>query len=422
MKENIYRLIKSLLVLLVSLTASIYILSKPTYAFFPSSSEIYEGIDVSSWQKQINFTKVKKSGIEIVYIKSSEGFTLVDPYFERNYSNAKANGLKVGFYHYVTARSINDAERQAQFFVSNISNKEVDCKLAMDFESFGDLNVDQINQIGLTFIKEVERLSKKEVIIYSNTNDARTIFNGELTNYPLWVAQYGVSKPSENGKWNSWAGWQYTSTGKVDGINTYVDRDQFTKEVFLSNSSPIIPSKPDSSENQGTSNENNYSTITIKWGDTLSALALKYDTTVETLVRLNNIANPNLIYAGNTLIVPTKESVDGNKETISSETIYIVKRGDTLSKIALKYNTTVAKIAKINNIQNVNLIYTGQRLVIPTGRFNITSNNNQIVYKIKRGDTLWSISRKYKIPIAQIVMQNRIKNPNLIYAGNTLIL
>ena len=205
--------------------ASMYILSNPVYAISPSSDVIYEGIDVSSWQREIDFKKVKNAGIEIVYIKSSEGFTLIDPYFERNYSNAKANGLKVGFYHYLTARSVSDAKKQAEFFVSNISNKQVDCKLAMDFESFGNLNTDQINQIGLAFIKEVEYLSGKKTIVYSNTNDARTIFEGELTNYPLWLAQYKVSKPSSNDKWNYWAGWQYTSTGRIDGINAYVDID-----------------------------------------------------------------------------------------------------------------------------------------------------------------------------------------------------
>lgn len=91
--------------------------------------------------------------------------------------------------------------------------------------------------------------------------------------------------------------------------------------------------------------------IKIKWGDTLSQLAIKYNTTVAELVRLNNIQNPNLIYAGNYLIVPVKG------ENTSNTTIYTVKSGDTLSEIAQMFNTTVSKIAQENNIQNVNLIY-----------------------------------------------------------------
>ena len=407
------KILKIVLIFFIVMTLPVYILIRPTYAFSPSSKVQYDGIDVSSWQREIDFEKVKKAGIEIVYIKSSEGFTLVDPYFERNYREAKKYGLKVGFYHYVTARSVEAARTQAKFFVSNISGKVPDCKLAMDFESFGDLSVSEINQIGLTFIREVETLSGKEAIVYSNTYTARTIFSGELTKYPLWVAQYGVSNPTSNGKWDTWAGWQYTSTGRVDGINGYVDRDIFTEDILLSKNNNPIPDQEQRPQEPSTGT----TVITIKWGDTLSSLAIQYNTTVPELVKLNNIKNPNLIYAGDTLIVPTKETMPDNDDT-SLDTIYIVKRGDTLSQIALKFSTTVSAIARLNNIKNVNLIYTGQRLIIPTG----TNTQGKIVYQIKRGDTLWSISRRYGVPIATIVRQNRIKNPNLIYAGNTLII
>ena len=156
-------------------------------------------------------------------------------------------------------------------------------------------------------------------------------------------------------------------------------------------------------------------TIIIKWGDTLSQLALDYDTTVEELVELNNIENPNLIYAGDTLLVPANGSSQGGT---SDETIYIVKKGDTLSQIALDFGTTVNAIARRNNIKNVNLIYPGQVLIIPSS----SGNTNYIIYKIQYGDTLWSISRRYGVSIAYLVRLNRIPNPNLIYAGNTLLI
>ena len=84
-----------------SLLLFILILFTPllSFAFGPSSNNIYQGIDVSSWQRNINFYAVKQSGIDVVYIKSSEGRSYIDPYFEQNYTNAKANGLKIGFYH-----------------------------------------------------------------------------------------------------------------------------------------------------------------------------------------------------------------------------------------------------------------------------------------------------------------------------------
>lgn len=205
--------LKKIVILHMILIVAMYIIIGSVLAIEPESDEIYEGIDISSWQRDIDFEEVKNYGIEVVYIKASEGRTLIDPYFEQNYQNAKANGLKVGFYHYVTARSESDAILQAEFFSSLINDKEFDCKPAMDFESFGDLSIDEINAIGLTFMRKVEELTGRETVIYSNTNNARTRFEGEITEYPLWLAQWQVSMPSDNGKWDAWAGWQYTSRG-----------------------------------------------------------------------------------------------------------------------------------------------------------------------------------------------------------------
>ncbi len=409
MRKRIFKIFISVLIILA---APMYILITPVYAFSPWGDVIYQGIDVSGWQGNINYAEVKNSGIEIVYMKSSEGRSFVDPYFNQNYTNAKANGLKVGFYHYLVARSNEEAIEEARFFVSVISGKEPDCRLAMDFESFGNLSVEEINQIGITFMTAVQNLSGKEVIIYSNTNDARNVFSGELTNYPLWVAQYEVREPTPNGKWSTWAGWQYTSTGEVAGISGHVDRNKFTEQVLLNTSGAIpLPDNTDKPIAGGTT------TITIQRGDTLSRIALEYNTTVARLVELNNIANPNLIYAGQTLIVPsgeTPDDTDGN--STSGQTVYIVKAGDTLNQIAASYGVTARAIAVENGIRNINLIYVGQRLIIPTNRYDL----NHTLYKIKWGDTLYSISRRYGVPIAAIVRLNRIQNPNLIYAGQTI--
>ena len=405
------KILKTGISLNLIMVISTYILIGSVYAIEPASSNIYEGIDVSSWQRNIDFEQVKDAGIEVVYMKTSEGRTLRDPYFEQNYANAKANGIKVGVYHYVTARSVSDALIQAEFFASIINQKDLDCKPAMDFETFGNLSIDEINEIGLAFMRKVEELTGLDMVIYSNTYNARTKFEGEITDYPLWLAQWQVSEPSDNGKWDEWAGWQYTSKGTLPGINGYVDRDKFTDAMFLN----VEPTPKPEPSPEPTPEPQEYTTIIIQWGDTLSQLALDYNTTVEELVRLNNIANPNLIYAGNTLIVPIS---GGSSEGTSDETIYIVKRGDTLSQIAMDFGTTVNAIAVRNNIKNVNLIYPGQVLIIPSSN----GNRNYITYKIKWGDTLWSISRRYGVSIAYLVRLNRIQNPNLIYAGNNLLI
>ncbi len=259
---------------------------------------------------------------------------------------------------------------------------------------------------------------------------------GEILNYPLWIAQYEVEEPQNNGTWSSWVGWQYTDVGEVEGIETYVDRDKYTKEIFLSDTSkiptpeeptkpveptkpeeptkPVEPTKPENPENpeepeNPTEPEEPQSTktITIKKGDTLSCLAIKYNTTVKELVKLNNIKNPNLIYAGEKLIVPYK------KTSNNSTQIYIVQKGDTLSKIAQEFNTTVTKIATDNNISNINLIHPGQELKMQNS--SLCHDCGHIIYTVQKGDSLWKIARKNNTTIANIVRLNRIKNPNLIY-------
>lgn len=87
-----------------------------TYAMTPSSEPQYRGVDVSDWQGYIDYRQVRESGIEVVYIKSSQGSNIKDPYFDINYENAKANGLKVGFYHFLTATNTRRSRARSKIF------------------------------------------------------------------------------------------------------------------------------------------------------------------------------------------------------------------------------------------------------------------------------------------------------------------
>lgn len=357
-KNNFIKHITSVLLIFVF----VFLCSFPVLAFGPSSNQIYQGIDVSSWQRNIDFSAVKRSGIDVVYIKSSEGSSYIDPYFETNYQNAKANGLKVGFYHYVTARTVEQARNQATFFANVVKGKEPDCRLAMDFESFGNLSVSEINEISKVFLETVESLTNSEVVIYSNAYSARAILGQELTKYPLWVANYGVSAPGSNGKWDSWVGWQYTSTGRVNGISGNVDRDQFTNDIFMSYKTTL----PDPGITAPEETENTI-VYTVKRGDTLSHIALRYGTTVSQIVTLNNIKNPDLIYPGERFTIYTNSKGETGQNACG-KIAYKIRYGDTLSELALTYHTTVSEIAKLNNIANPNLIYAGRTILIPNCR------------------------------------------------------
>lgn len=384
----IKRYLKKIGFLITILLFVIYAVPIPILAFGPSSDTIYQGIDVSIYQGEIDFEKVKKEGIEIVYIRSGEGSDYVDAYFERNYREAKKHGLKVGFYHYVTARSEEEAKRQARFFAKTVAGKSPDCRLAMDFESFGNLSKNEVNELGLIFMQTLEKLSKKEVILYSNAYSARTIWDERVNSYPLWVAEYEVDKPEEVGTWKTWAGWQYTDRGRINGIEGNVDKDKFTKEVLLSDNGPINPDDPDNPDDGKTTK-----TITIQKGDTLSKIAVQYETTIEKLIELNHIENPNLIYAGDALIVPGKEESES-----SDNQIYIVKKGDTLAQIAIMFNTSVQTIAKDNRIQDVNLIYPGQRLVVRRNYYYHSKIANTKAYQ-----SLWNMAKSNHTSIANMI-------------------
>lgn len=317
----------------------------------------YSGIDVSNWQGYIDYSQVKIAGIEVVYIKASQGDSIVDPYFQTNYTNAKANNLKVGLYHFLTATSVQEAEEQASYFASVISGTSPDCKLAMDFEVFGNLNNSEINAISFAFLQKVQELTGKEVIVYSDASNAQNTFSPELANtYPLWVAQYGVNVP-DTGNWTSYEGFQYSDTGTVPGISGYTDLDIFTESIFLN--SPNTINTPENTTNQ-------IVTYIVQPGNTLSQIAFQYNTTVSEIAGLNGISNPNLIFVGQVLKIDTTNniSVITGDQYETNHIIYTVQYGDTLTSIAARYGVTVESIVQLNQIANPNLIYAGERLRI----------------------------------------------------------
>ncbi len=192
-----------------------------------------DGIDVSHWEGKINFRRVKEAGIRLVYIKATQGTTVVDPDFERNYREADRERMRIGFYHYVTARDVEEAKAEAVFFSEKIKGKNQHARPAMDFEEFGELPRREIREISMEFLRELEQRTGVRPVIYSDASNAATVFDDDrLREYPLWIAQYGVERPDMENPWRRWSGWQYTDAGRVDGIAGDVDRDFFRREIL----------------------------------------------------------------------------------------------------------------------------------------------------------------------------------------------
>jgi len=190
-----------------------------------------KGIDISNHQGNVDFIKVKASGVEAVIMKASESDWYRDAYLDQNYAGAKAAGLKVGFYHFFDARK--DAKQQASFFVNCIRGKVPDCRLVLDIETTQNFDKDTLSQKCVDFLEEVKRIIGKEVMVYTYTSFARENLNNSLSVYPLWIAEYSPAQPHDNPIWNEWVGFQYASDGHTDGVNTLCDVDIFTSEIFI---------------------------------------------------------------------------------------------------------------------------------------------------------------------------------------------
>ena len=289
----------------------------------------------------------------------------------------------------------------------------------MDYEVFGGVSIEESNNIAQVFLESVKRLTNKEVIVYSDLSNARDRFGRNIAdNYELWIAYYGDYNNLRyvETSWERWIGIQYTDRGFVPGIRGNVDRDLYTESIFLSDASEIP-----NTENPNDSNNTESIFYTVRQGDTLSEIANQYGTTVQELVDINQLANPNLIYPGQTLRIATNSTVNGSETRGTGSITYTVQRGNTLSQIANAYGVSVNHIVEINNIQNPNLIYPGEKLRI-TESNNTTLNpvlqNNY--YTVQLGDTLSSIAKKYGVTLQYLVNLNGIQNSNLIYVGQLI--
>lgn len=146
---------------------------------------------------------------------------------------------------------------------------------------------------------------------------------------------------------------------------------------------------------------NDQDTYTVKKGDTLYSISKKQNIPIDTIIKLNNLTSSNL-EIGQQLKLKSDSNNSSNKNQ------YIVQRGDTLYSLALKYNTTVDKLRKLNNL-NTNTLTIGQILVLPIE----TDIDEYDIYVAKKGDSLWSISRKFNIDINDLIELNNLKDLTL---------
>lgn len=194
----------------------------------PSGSKV-KGIDISTWQGKVsvaNFKKVKASGIDFVilrvgYTGSESKKPTLDNVFENNYANAKAAGLKIGYYYYSLATTEAMAKKEAEFTLSHIKGKQCDYPVYLDVEDptfQGKASKSTLAMVCNTFCNMVNAAGYKAGVYAS-----LSWFNNKIGNitasHSKWVAQY-YNKCEYKGAYDMW---QYSSSGKVNGLSGKID-------------------------------------------------------------------------------------------------------------------------------------------------------------------------------------------------------
>ena len=177
-----------------------------------------KGIDVSSFQTNLDFVQAKASGYVVAFIKATEGLNYTNPAFKDQYNKAKANGFKVGFYHFL--KDTNPVD-EAKHFLSAISGLQSDCKYVIDAET-------NFNGVSLHVRQFADYLISqgKEPMLYSGLYFYNNSLDNTVKDLPLWVAAYGQTRPAVNS-----VGWQYSESGNIGGVT--VDLDEFENGIFL---------------------------------------------------------------------------------------------------------------------------------------------------------------------------------------------
>ena len=183
-----------------------------------------KGIDVSKWQGNIDFKKVKASGIDFVIIRAGVSLDK-DVKFEQNYKNAKAAGMNVGVYFYSYAKTVSEAEKEAKTFLKTIAGKQFEYPVYFDIEDKSQMNLPKklLTDICIAWCSIIEKAGYY-VGIYSNPDwFINRLDTSRLVMYDKWLAHW-ANKPMWG---NEFGGlWQYSCQGRINGISGDVDLDE----------------------------------------------------------------------------------------------------------------------------------------------------------------------------------------------------
>ncbi len=348
------------------------------------------GIDISNWQNGINLDAVP---YDFVIAKATQGKSYVSPDCARQVEQARARGKLFGVYHYIDG---SGAIGEADFFIDNIKNWVGEGMLCLDWESNQNSawgNEDYLRQVAQ---RVIDRTGIPPVIYVQQSRMAQVRPIADALNCALWIAQYANMNATgyQDAPWNegaySCAIRQYSSCGRLSGYSgnldlnkAYMDAAAWKKYANPSGgaSAPSsAPSKPSASAPSGSTLDLVYHIVTnningdarrdycgSRYDEVKGFINDTHDASASTLAEWikagkygNNPVRQTVIEACGGKYQEAQDIINGKGKS----TTYVVKSGDTLSGIAAKFGTTYQAIASKNGISNPNLIYAGQKLVI----------------------------------------------------------
>lgn len=196
-----------------------------TYVECEDTCRHIHGIDLSRYQGDVFWEAVgDNSKMAYVYLKATEGGTHIDPMYQKNIELAHRYGLKVGSYHFFRPKI--DLEQQIQNFKSQCRPGDQDLIPMIDIETTSGLGKEEFCDSLMKFLKLVETEYKQKPLLYTGTNFYNKNMQGLVDGYKLMIAQYSSREPKlqDNRDFDMW---QYTAKGRINGINSYVDKSRF---------------------------------------------------------------------------------------------------------------------------------------------------------------------------------------------------
>lgn len=347
-----------------------------------------KGIDVSGSQGNIEWTTLKeKTDTKFTIIKLAniydEDENYIDSKFEKNYKECIKNNIPVGVYVYNYCNSIETLKRGANWVLEVLNKRALNLPVYLDME---DKTIVSEGKEALTnqcneFAKILTNAGY-EAGVYANLNWFENYLEPKNfnSNISVWVAQY-YKECEYEGEYDIW---QYSSSGKVDGISGNVDMNYLYNENIIKNTDnngpedktidelaqEVIDGKWGNGEDRKKRLEEagyNYNKIQDKVNEILEGTNKKSINEIAQEVIDgkwgNGTERKNKLEKAGYNYNDVQNKVNEILESKSYKT-YTVKSGDTLSEIAEKNDTTVSKIVKDNNLENANLIYPGQKLKI----------------------------------------------------------